>query len=208
MRKTRSNQFGFTLVELMIVVAIIGILAVVAIPTYLRFTRQSKTAEVGISFGIMTRSATIWYNTEHTNTTDGNPLPLHFPHNKPNVGDMTGSDEDTQFSATMKWGVEGSKHASQPTNAPCLYGSSQYSRNASMWLSVVWTRLQFNIDKAHYFQYAYATSGTASVASYIVAARADLDCDATYSDYRLRGYISPSTGELQHSNITKRDPLE
>jgi len=62
----QSVQKGFTLIELMIVVAIIGILAALAIPAYTDYTIKAKASEAATLSGAYKTAVEIYFSEEGT----------------------------------------------------------------------------------------------------------------------------------------------
>lgn len=65
--KFLRNKKGFTLIELMIVVAIIGILAAVAIPAFLKYIKKSKTTEARTNLRKIYDGNVTYYSEETVN---------------------------------------------------------------------------------------------------------------------------------------------
>ena len=69
----KKHQAGFTLIELMIVVAIIGILAAIAIPSYMDYTAKARMSEAILAASVGKTAVTETYQTN--------------PSEDPNAGD-------------------------------------------------------------------------------------------------------------------------
>ena len=175
MKRVRSR--GFSLVELMIVVAIIGILAAIALPAFSRYVRKARTAETASYLNRMWAGAVSYYVADHS-LADGTILPQQFP---------------------------GPSAAAESTSeCGCLSGS-KCPGNSTAWNTVVWNALVFSIPDPHSYIPRYTATGTGTSAQFTATATGDLDCDGIVSSYARYGAIDAPTHEVigqTHPQIT------
>jgi type IV pilus assembly protein PilA len=69
MKEMLKNKKGFTLIELMIVVAIIGILAAIAIPNFMTYQCKAKQSEAKSILGALRTAQEVYYAENSTYAT-------------------------------------------------------------------------------------------------------------------------------------------
>ena len=177
-----KNVKGFTLIELMIVVAIIGILAAVAIPAFMKYIRRSKTTEATMNIRKLFDSSVAYFEEEHADRS-GLIVPKSFP-----------AAEIATPGLTVCCGATG-------VGGKCQVSAGQWNASGT------WNALNFSIDDPHYYSYTYAATGTDSTSSFTARANGNLNCDATYSTFERVGSISE--GNVKGgSGLYKHLPLE
>ncbi len=155
----QKKQKGFTLIELMIVVAIIGILAAVAIPAFMKYIKKSKTSEARQFVKKISDGARAYYMDNHGSRTSLLPIPKQFP-------------EDINVVT--------------PAARDCC-DTEKCEPLASDWGDPSWIALNFSVDDPHYYKYNYTTADV--LTTYTSQAVGDLDCDGVTSLFELRGGI-------------------
>ncbi len=115
----KQIQKGFTLIELMIVVAIIGILAAVAIPAYSNYTKKAKFTEVTQATNALKLALDTCYSDQNTFTTctaGSNGV----PYNISGTSNQTSTSPDAAGAAVLgkyvRWvGISGAPTTSSVT---------------------------------------------------------------------------------------------
>ena len=98
-------QKGFTLIELMIVVAIIGILAAVALPAYQDYTIRAKVSELVLAASGFKTTIAEFAQTNNTLTSAGQGLTLSPLTGKVTAGDVSANGTITVTGSTTSVGT-------------------------------------------------------------------------------------------------------
>ena len=215
-----KGRSGFTLIELMIVVAIIGVLASVAIPALDKYIRKAKTSEAKTFVKKIYDGARAYYLEPHYRTKSVAPVAPQFPGNTGSGASFSTGHAEAGF-ATGNGLIYGAGSACcAVTNVglkteKCLPNSAMWESNG-LGLTDVWSALQFSVEDPAFYGYGYrrgnpSVSGQPSVVTdgFTAGALGDLDCDSTRSEFALFGWVGTDTdGPAGTSAISKYNELE
>jgi len=91
LQKMRSNKKGFTLIELMIVIAIIGILAAIAIPNFIAYRNKAFCSAAESDAQAVMAGLADYYAIPGNNTMLSAPSDVNISLSPDNTGSITGT---------------------------------------------------------------------------------------------------------------------
>jgi type IV pilus assembly protein PilA len=178
---------GFTLIELMIVVAIIGILAVLAIYGVSRYLKTSKTAEATNNVGAIAKNA------GESLTRDLMTGAYTAPGTSTGVGRCICASATATVPAAIT-SVAARKYTSDPIN--------DWRQNTADPDTVGWKCLKYSVDQPQYYMYSYTESGASCTAGTITnddihaIANGDLDGNGVQSTFDMEGKVPAGQSQI------------
>lgn len=179
----QASAAGFTLPELMVAVAITGVLTSVAVPAYKRNVRKSRTAEATINLRRLHDGARAYYMEQ-------------------GVGRASFVELGGQFPATPDPDIVPQK------GSCCDQPGWKCSPDPNLWTGETWQVLNFAVTDPHYFSYKYENESVGTALEFKVAAYGDLDCDNTYSTFEMKGEVAADGSVNGKVAVWKKNELE
>ncbi len=117
--QSRRREKGFTLIELMIVVAILGILAAVAIPSFRNYQWKAKRSEAYVNLGAMANSQKAYHAVHDTFVGVAPAEPGNTQGSTPGPASRDSAALQAAF-VEVGWAVEGHVFFDYDTNSQAL----------------------------------------------------------------------------------------